>query len=56
MLLKWEQGSQPMTFAVDAGLLTMAQGASVTTLAFDNNGNQVEEDRWERRPRTSTIR
>lgn len=46
LTLKWQQGTAPMTFANDPAnrLLWIEQGSLVTTVSFDNNGNQVGEN------------
>ena len=43
---KHHQGSNPMTFTVDAAnrLVTMIQATARTTYVFDDNGNMMSED------------
>ena len=46
MEVKWQEGSNPMTFVHDAAnrITTMLQGTVVTTFSYDNNGNETEEN------------
>ena len=45
-LVKWEQGSQPMSFSYDNAnrITTMLQGAALTTYQYDNTGNLTQEN------------
>lgn len=46
ILLKWQDGTPPMTMTFDGAdrLLTILQGANLTTVTFDANGNQTGEN------------
>jgi len=44
-LVKWHQGTQPMSMSYDAAsrITSMLQGAATTTYAFSNSGNMTQE-------------
>jgi YD repeat-containing protein len=46
ILVKWHQGSDPMSFVYDAAnrIVTMQQGAVLTSFSYDDAGNQIEEN------------
>ena len=45
-LLKWQEGTSPMSFSFDAAnrIVTMLQGAALTTYQFDATGNLTQEN------------
>jgi len=46
ILMKWQEGSAPMTMAFDAAnrITTIQHGGDRTTVLYDATGNQIEEN------------